>query len=228
MFALGMLGLGVLTLFYGEISHSIGSRFPDWVPAPSRPGLCLCLRVVGGGGACAAVGAVVRLRAPLFLMGLPGHLLGFCPSFSRPAPKTGQHRSVVGLFAENRRCHERGWDDLVRKSLRNDAFLANVSLGLFGRLFACCMGSSHFCLCGILPRAWVPALVTRNACGWPMPPAAVSCRRGELAMLLSWQTRWPRGVEGIMMSSFVLLVHLPSLWDAARRPAWGPTAGAPN
>jgi uncharacterized membrane protein len=211
IFALGMLGLGVLTLFYGDFALN-WQPVPDWVPARRVLVYVSACGLLGGGAAL--LWGRSATRGALFLMVYLA-IFWVLPQLLKAAPKPASIGLWLG-FCETVGVMS-GAGMIWSQSLRNDAFWQ-----MFARLFgACCVlyGLSHFAYAEFtasMVPAWLPQrLWLAYATG------AVHVAAG-LAMLLSWQTRSAAWVEGIMMSSFVLLVHLPSLWMQPP-PAWGPT-----
>jgi uncharacterized membrane protein len=211
IFATAMLGLGLLTLVYGDFALT-WQPIPEGIPA--RRILVYVSACALLGGAAALLVRATLARGAVFLTiylaifwVLPqalqvalqpasiGRWLGFCET-------VGVFSGAVLLWAGATRNH-RCWV---------------LSVRLFG---ACCVvfGLSHFAYAEFtadMVPGWLPLrLWLAYATG------AVHVGTG-LAMLLAWQSRLAAWLEGIMMGCFVLLVHIPSLWIQPP-PVWGPT-----
>ena len=206
-----MLGLGVLTIFYRDFALS-WQPVPDWLPAR---------RVLIYVSGCALLGGGAALLWPrsatqgaLFLVVYLA-MFWVLPQVLKAAPKPASIGLWLGFFETVGVMCGAGLIWSARR--RSDA-----AWQLFFRLFgACCVfyGLSHFAYAeftATMVPAWLPqrlwlAYVT----------GAVHIAAG-LALLLEWRIRLAAWLEGLMMSSFVLLVHLPSVWTQPA-PAWALT-----
>lgn len=211
IFAIGMMGLGVLTIFYGDFALN-WQPVPDWWPA--RRALIYISGCALLGGGAALLWPRNAVRGAMF-MGVYLAMFWVLPQVLKAVPKPASIGLWLGFFETvGVMC---GAGLIWAAPRRNDA-----AWQLFFRLFgACCVfyGLSHFAYADFtatMVPAWLPQrLWLAYATG------AVHIAAG-LALLLAWQTRAAAWLEGLMMSSFVLLVHLPSLWSRPP-PAWGPT-----
>ncbi len=219
LFALAMIGLGILTLLYGDFAVI-------WQPVakdiPWRQGFAYvsgAALLLGGIGlffrrtaSPSAVGLAIYLLMawvlPQAVKVVPagadfiGRWLGFCETVAvlcgawllyYPLPRPGSP-TIAG---------------------RNGMHLARLLFGASCVLF----GLSHFIYAdftaGMIP-AWMPVRL----------PLAYFTGAGHLAagaaILFGLFPRLGATLEAVMMSSFVLLVHVPPLF-ADPAPAWAPT-----
>lgn len=209
LFALGMCGLGVVTAFYGDFAL-------QWQPIPKTlPGYNVLAYVsaallTAGGIALVTkvhVRAALMLACYLCVFWLPPQLLSVVPAYTSIASWLG-FCEVLGVTCGAVII----WAGPARAKVQRTA---RVLFGL------CCIvyGISHFAYPGftadMIPH-WLPqrlALAYVTGAAHVVAGLAIACRvLPRLAALL----------EAVMMSLFVVLLHLPSLW-ASPPPAWAPT-----
>jgi uncharacterized membrane protein len=209
LFAIAMMGLGVLTFIYGDFALT-------WQPIPpSVPGRdalvyvsAVCL-LAGGLGILlrpvAAPSAVFLTIYLLFFWVLPhvaklmpalasvGQWLGFCETL-------GVMSGACLLWAPS------------------EGALARLARGVFG---VCCIvyGVSHFVYAdftaGMIPR-WLPHRL------WLAYATGICHVLAGVGIAIGVFPRLAATLEALMMSGFVLLLHVPSLWTIPA-PEWGPT-----
>jgi uncharacterized membrane protein len=217
-FALAMSGLGVLGLIFGDFAL-------QWQPVPpglpGRQGLAYlsgAIMLLGG------IGLFARPIAARCALALSIYLLVFwvAPQSLKLVPQVRSAGPWLG-FCETLTAAIGGWilwSCLRPRGLETGPAGAaglNVARRLFG--IACLVfGLSHFeyanFTAGMIP-AWLP-LRTGLAYATGAGHAAAG-----LAILFGIRPRLAATLEAAMMSSFVALVHIPSLWTS---PDWAPTS----
>jgi uncharacterized membrane protein len=213
-FALAMSGLGVLGLVYGDFAL-------QWQPVPpglpAREGLAYlsgAIMLLGGIGLFAkpiAARCALALSIYLLIFWVAPRSLKLVPVVRSAGPWLG--------FCETLTAAVGGW--ILWSSLRAQGPAGAAGLEVARRLFgiACLVfGLSHFeyanFTAGMIP-AWLPL----------RPGLAYATGAGHaaagLAILFGIRPRLAATLEAAMMSSFVALVHIPSLWTS---PDWAPTS----
>jgi uncharacterized membrane protein len=211
LYALAMLGIGVLTLVYRDFAlqwQPVPADFPAHTVLAALSGVFLLITALGT--------LVPRLALPSALLlaayWLFWTLLRLATELLHLAAPVGQ---AIGVA-----------EDLVfalGAALLVLALSPRPGLAFLRILFGlCCLvfGLAHFVYAGFTAAmipAWMPArlwLAYATGAGHAAAGAAL------LAMVLP---RLAVTLEAAMMSSFVLLVHIPSI-DADPAPFWGPDA----
>ena len=210
VFALAMCGLGVLALLYGDFAL-------QWQPVPRglpwRQGIAYISGIIT---LAAGIGLFVRRIAARCALALTGLLvcLWVLPQILKVAAAPLSILSLLGL-CETLAVMCGGltlWLSITRPG----------AMGMARRLFgvACVVfGLSHFAYADftadMIPH-WLPL----------RPGLAYATGAGHiaagLAILLGIRPRLAATLEALMMSSFVLLVHVPSLLQVPP-PGWAPT-----
>lgn len=226
VFAFAMIGLGVLTLVYGDFALQ-WQPVPEWVPW--REG------VAYASGAILLVGGVSLLlarTASASALVLTIYLLvtWVLPQIIQVAPSPGSIGAWLG-FCETLAVTSGGWilcalllreDHSATKPTDGDPGIRVARL-LFG---ACCVvfGLSHFVYAdftaSMIPQ-WLPGrLVFAYLTGAGHLAAGIG-------ILFAIVPRLAAMLEALMMSSFVFLVHIPSIgsvpplqWAPTNRVAW--------
>ena len=210
VFALAMCGLGVLALLYGDFAL-------QWQPVPRglpwRQGIAYISGIIT---LAAGIGLFVRPIAARCALALTVLLLCLwvLPQILKVA---AAHLSVLSLlgFCETLAVMSGGLT-LWLSTSRPGAM--GIARSLFG--MACIIfGLSHFVYAGftaeMIPH-WLPLRLG----------LAYATGAGHLAagfgILLGIRPRLAATLEALMMSSFVLLVHVPSLLQMPP-PGWAPT-----
>jgi uncharacterized membrane protein len=222
VFALAMSGLGVLGLVYGDFALQ-WQPIPQWLPW--RQGLAYLSGVImllGGVGLfvkriatrCAVVLLIYLLVSwvlpqALKVAGGPilsvGQWLGFCETLA----------VTTGAWIL--------WASIPWQGSAADPFIASGSLRgaqcLFG-VSCVIFGVSHFVYAGftagMVPH-WLPLRL------WFAYATGVGHIAAGLGILLAVRPRLAATLEALMMSSFVVLLHIPSLWTAPP-PDWANSA----
>lgn len=208
--AVAMCGLGIIGAYYGDFAL-------QWQPVPHfLPGysvlayLSAALLLMGG------IGLLINSRARAAALLLTGYLALFwlLPQALRVATAPGSLGTWLGL------CEVIGamagifllWAAGAASGTRR---IARVIFGL------CCLvyGASHFVYVDFT-AAMIP--------GWMPERGGLAYLTGTghvlagLALVANQLPRLAALLEAVMMSLFVLLLHLPSLW-AVPAPDWAPT-----
>jgi uncharacterized membrane protein len=218
LFALAMSGLGVLGLVYGDFAL-------QWQPVP--PGIPWRQGFAYLSGAIMFLGGIGLFAKPFAArcaLALSIYLLIFwvAPQSLKVAPALLSVGSWLG-FCETLTAAVGGW--ILWSCLRPQGLETGpagaAGLHVARRLFgmACLVfGLSHFAYAnftaGMIP-AWLPLRI-----GLAYATGAGHAAAG-LAILFGIRPRLAATLEAAMMSSFVALVHIPSLWTS---PDWAPTA----
>lgn len=217
-FSLAMSGLGVLGLVYGDFAL-------QWQPVP--PGLPWRQELAYLSGAIMLMGGIGLLAKPIAVrcaLVLSIYLLIFwvAPQALKVAPAGRSVGPWLG-FCETLAVAVGSW--ILWSSLRpRSVEIESSGLGtlhITRRLFgiACLVfGLSHFeyanFTAGMIP-AWLPFRL------WLAYVTGVGHAAAGLAILVGIRARLAATLEAAMMSSFVALVHFPSLWTATD---WASTA----
>lgn len=209
-FAVAMCALGVLGAYYGDFAL-------QWQPVPhSLPGYTLAaytsaaLLILGG------LGVLVRARAPLAALLLMGCLGVFwlLPQALRLPAAPGSLGTwlgfceVLGVVSGACLLWSAGTQVRVQRTAR-------VVFGL------CCLvyGASHFVYAGYT-AAMIPSWLPQRL-GLAYVTGTGHILVG-LALVFNQMPRLAALLEAVMMSLFVILLHVPSLW-ASPAPEWAPT-----
>jgi uncharacterized membrane protein len=222
LLAIATLGLGVLTLIYRDFAL-------NWQPIPgSMPAREALVFVSAFSLLASGIGILMQriaARSALFLFGyllvfwvIP-HLITVVPNFKSIGPWLGLCESLGVLSG--------AWllwaqlTDSPIDSAQNVDFRRN-SIRAFRRLFGlCCViyGVSHFVYAdftaGMIPQ-WFPQRL------WLAYATGAAHAAAGLGMVLGIYPRLAAILEAAMMSAFVVVLHIPSLWTQPP-PAWGPT-----
>jgi len=221
LFALGLAGLGVLSLFSGDFPYS-WEPVPLWVPGRELLAHLSGILVLAGG-----VGLLIKRTAGLAAAILAVYLLGWVLVLQAPlaAHAPGDVGAWLGL-AESTFLFSGGW--ILSALLAGPRTRARVPLltgegamrfarVLFG--LACLpLGLSHFVYssvtAGMIP-AWIPAHL-----GFAYFTGACHFATG-LCVLFGVFPRLAATLEAVMISLFVLLLHIPAATAApASRMMW--------
>jgi uncharacterized membrane protein len=221
VFALAMCGLGVLGLVYGDFALQ-WQPIPQWLPWRQGAAYLSGAVMLSGGIAlfikpiaarCAAVLAIYLLLywvLPQTLKVAAGPLisvgtwLGLCETLA----------VATGAWIL--------WASIQRQGSAAALFIAGggrAARCVFG-VSCVVFGVSHFAYAdftaAMIPH-WLPLRL-----GLAYATGAGHIIAG-LGILLAVRPRWAATFEALMMSSFVVLLHIPSLW-AAPPPDWAPSA----
>jgi uncharacterized membrane protein len=210
LFAAALAGLGVLTFVYADFALN-WQPIPDGIPARQALIYVSAFALV----ACAATLLVRRAAAigalltaaylalfwiwPQMLQVLPhpesvGRWLGLC--------------ETIGVFCG-------------AGLLWSDSTANGTGFAFFSRLFgACCIvyGVSHF-VYAQFTAAMVPAWLPQRL--WLAYGTGALHVIAGVFLMIGWRARVAAALESLMMLSFVLLVHIPSVWMRPP-PAWAP------
>jgi uncharacterized membrane protein len=209
VFALAAAGLGVLGVVYGDFAL-------QWQPIPEslpwRQGVAYLTAVIMLAG---GLGLFFRAIAARSAVVLTLNLLA-CWVLPQALKVAGGPILNVGTWL--------GFCETL--AVMSGASMLWVSPG--GRRVARCLfgiscvvfGLSHFAFAdftaGMIP-GWIPLHLW-----FAYATGAVHVLAG-LGVLLAFRPRLAATVEALMMSSFVILLHIPSLWTMPS-PEWAPTA----
>ena len=220
-FAIGISGLGVLCLFYGDFAEQWQS-VPPWFPWPRGLAYVSGPLLLAGG-----IGLFFKRTAAHCALALTAYLLlwvlvrgaGVVPHVTSIGQWYGLCESLGPMLG--------GWilwaslgraGDPLRIQLLGDERAMRIARILFG---ASCVvfGLAHFAYteftATMIPR-WLPARLSfaylTGACHVAAGLGIMSSILGRLAATL----------EALMLSSFVLLVHVPSI-VVAPPPEWAPS-----
>jgi uncharacterized membrane protein len=220
-FAVAVAGLGVLNLVYGDFAPQWQS-VPPWFPWPH--GLAYVSGVVLLVG---AVGLLVGRTAASCATLLAAYLLVWAAV--RAADLVANPASMERWYALAEALGPALGGVVLGASLArpsDPAFIASLggkrSLRIARVLFgASCIvfGLAHFAYADFTARmvpAWLPA---RRALAYATGAAHAAAGLGLVSSVLA---RLAATLEALMLSAFVLLVHVPSL-GASPPPAWAPS-----
>ena len=209
-FALAMTGLGVLALIYGDFALQ-WQPVPTWLPLRLEVAYLsgLVLLLAGIGLFIRRIAARCALALTLVLL-----LCWVLPQLIKVASVGISIGSVLGL-CETLAVTTGGWLLWASLSRRGGARIARCLFAVSCVVF----GLSHFVYAGftagMIPH-WLPLHL-----GLAYATGAGHLAAG-LAILVGIQARLAAALEALMMSSFVILVHIPSL-IATPSPDWAPT-----
>ena len=208
--ALAMCGLGVIGAYYGDFAL-------QWQPVPrTLPGYSLAAYVSAALLFVGGVGLLVqsRTRAAALLLSAYLGLFWLLPQALRVAAAAGSLGAWLGF------CEVLGV--LCAVSLLwaagrapNAARILRAGFGL------CCLvyGVSHFVYADFTAAMIPPWLPQRLGLAYL---TGTGHALAGLALMVNQVPRLAAFLEAVMMSLFVLLLHLPSLW-ATPAPTWAPT-----
>jgi uncharacterized membrane protein len=211
VFAVALAGLGVLSLVSGDFAY-IAQPVPPWVPG--RPVLAYASGALLLGCAAALFFSRMRARASLVLIvyGLASMLLLHVPRIAMEPRKEflwfglGEIAVIVAgawiLFASAAPAPASGWRRAVVDE-RGARWLFALSLLPFGL--------SHFAYAQVTAKlvpSWLPGHL-----GWAYLTGAGHIAAG-LAILLGILPRLAATMEGLMVSVFVLTIHVPTVIGA--------------
>jgi uncharacterized membrane protein len=208
MFALGLAGLGALSLFSGDFPYT-WEPVPAWVPMRELlahlSGLLLIV---------AALALLIRRIAAPAALALTVYLLGWVLVLQ--LPRAAQAPGNLGMWlgvAESTVLFAGGWTlfaSLADTGGRTE-FLTRPNALLFARVLfalACLvLGLSHFVYNGVtagMIPSWIPAHVA-----FAYLTGAGHIAAG-LAVLFGVLPRLAATMEAVMIGLFVLLLHLPA------------------
>jgi uncharacterized membrane protein len=220
MFAVAMSGIGVLALVYGDFAL-------QWQPVP--PGLPWRQGIAYLGGIISLAGGVgllikhVAVRSALALT-IVLLITWVFPQALKAVPDPASVGSWVG-FCEALAVLTGSWilwTSLARATGATqivDSGGLRVARCLFG-LSCVVFGLSHFVYAdftaSMIPH-WIPLRL------WFAYATGAGHIAAGLGIALSVRPRLAATLEALMMSSFVVLLHIPSLWTAPP-PDWAPSA----
>jgi uncharacterized membrane protein len=197
--AAGLCGLGALSLIYQD-------TVLQWEPVPASWPQHAALGA-GSGLILLASGVMMAMKRTRALgAGIAGAFIGLWvlglhlpKAFAKPsdlplwlAVGESSAMALAGFLAR-------------RELIAGPGRLTDIEVRLFG---VCCLifGASHFLFAkftaSMIP-AWLPMRLDLAYL-----TGAIHCLMG-VALLAGFQRRWSAAIEALMMSSFVLLVHLP-------------------
>jgi uncharacterized membrane protein len=211
VFAVALAGFGVLSLVWGDFAY-IWQPVPRWIPG--RPVLAYVSGALLLGCAAGLLWPRLRARASLVLAfyGLASMLLLHVPRIAVEPQKEvlwfglGEIATIVAgawiLFAGTAPAPASGWRRAVvgERGTRLARLLFALALIPFG--------ISHFVYAEVTARmvpSWLPAHF-----GWAYLTGAGHIAAG-LAILLGILPRLGATLEGLMVSTFVLTIHVPDL-----------------
>jgi uncharacterized membrane protein len=211
-FALAMTGLGVLALIYGDFALQ-WQPVPPWLPLRVEVAYLsgLLLLVAGIGLFFGRIAARCALALTLVLL-----VCWVLPQLIKVAAVGVSIGSVLGL-CETLAVMTGGWLLWASMSGRGGLGGLKVARSLFA---LCCVvfGLSHFVYAdftaGMIPH-WLPLHL------WLAYATGAGHLGAGLAILVGIRARLAAVLEALMMSSFVILVHIPSL-IATPSPDWAP------
>jgi uncharacterized membrane protein len=210
VFALAMMALGALALVYADFAL-------QWQPVPSwvlwRPGVA---RLTGVLTLLGGIGVFVRPIAARSALALALILLScwVLPQALKVAAEGISLGSVLGL-CETLAAFTGAWILWVSLSGRGGLRIARSVFAI-----SCVvLGLSHFSYAdftaGMIPH-WLPLRL------WLAYATGAGHIAAGLGILFAFKPRLAATLEALMMSSFVILVHLPSV-IAAPAPDWAPS-----
>jgi uncharacterized membrane protein YphA (DoxX/SURF4 family) len=197
--AAGLCGLGALSLIYQDYAL-------QWEPVPASWPNHAALGALSGAILLASGVMMAMQRTRALGAGVAGAFIGLWVlglhlprAFARPTDFT--------LWLAVAECSAMALGGFLarRERLQGPGHVTDIEVRLFG---LCCLvfGASHFLFArftaGMIP-AWLPMRLDLAYF-----TGAVHALMG-LALLAGFQRRWSATLEALMMSSFVLLVHLP-------------------
>jgi uncharacterized membrane protein len=209
LFAAAIIGMGVLGLFYDDFAL-------QWQPLPAGFPARGALALIGGALMVASgAGLLFERTAKVSAVVLGVYLAIWVPFKLMPALDSPTNSARWLGVGEGLALALGAWILYVPHDWRFDYWAARLLFGL------CCLsfGVSHFVYAdftaAMIP-AWMPQPVYL---AWIT--GAGHCLAG-VALLIPILPRLAATLEAAMMSSFVLLLHLPSLWWSGEPPFWGP------
>jgi uncharacterized membrane protein len=222
LFAIATMGLGMLTLIYRDFALN-WQPIPRSIPARELFVFVSAFALLGSGIGILAQRSAAR--SALFLFGnlvafwvIP-HIITVVPNFKSIGPWLGLCESLGVLSGAGLL-----WALLSDPPLnaRQGVDFRNNSIRAFRRLFGlCCLiyGVSHFVYAdftaGMIPP-WFPQRL------WLAYFTGAAHAAAGLGIVLGIYPRLAALLEAVMMSAFVVFLHIPSLW-AHPPPEWGPT-----
>jgi uncharacterized membrane protein len=213
--SVGCIGLGILTLIYRDFAL-------QWQPIPAEmPGFPVAVYLSAAALLVCGIGLQMRRSAKLAALGLclyfaifwvVPHLIRLVPRITSLGEWLGACEVLGGLSGMS----------ALFILLRSPTIVVSAEREIPQRVFgSCCIvfGISHFVYAGFTAEmipSWLPARL-----GLAYLTGSAHALAG-LALLVGVCAPLAARLEAIMMSLFVLLLHLPSLW-ASPPPVWGPT-----
>ena len=221
LFAIGIAGLGVLSLVSGDFAFT-WQPVPNWIPWREYLAYASGLLLLAGG-----IGMLVKRTAAPCALVMTIYVLSWVLLLQ--APRVAGAPANVGAwlgFCENVVLMSGGWilfASLVRREDNGSMPFASgkggtrVARFLFG-ISCLVLGLSHFVYteetAGMVP-AWLPARVVFAYL------TGVGHFAAGVGILLAILPRLAATLEAIMISSFVLLIHVPGVASApASRLQW--------
>lgn len=209
LFAAAMIGLGILGLINDDFTL-------QWQPLPAGfPGRSLLALIGGALMVAGGAGLLFERSAKISALALSIYLVIWVPFKLMPALDSPTDSARWLGVGEDLALALGAWVLYVPYDRRFDLWAARLLFGL------CCLsfGVSHFVYAdftaGMIP-AWIPERLW-----WAYLTGAGHCAAG-VALLTLLLPRLAATLEAAMMSCFVLLLHLPSLWWSGEPPFWGP------
>lgn len=209
LFAAAMMGLGILCLIHDDFAL-------QWQPLPAGFPARSILALIGAAlMAGAGAGLLFERTTKIAALVLSAYLLIWVPFKLMPAFDSPTDSARWLGVGETLTLVLGVWVLYVPFDRRFDFWAPRLLFGL------CCLsfGVSHFVYAdftaAMIP-AWMPGRLY-----WAYATGAGHCAAG-VALLTLVLPRLAAAAEAAMMSSFVLIVHLPSLWWEGDPPFWGP------
>lgn len=207
LFSVGLAGLGILSLISGDFAFS-WQPVPAWLPWRENLAHASGIILLVGG-----IGMLVKRIAGPFALGMTIYLLSWL--FLLQAPRVAQAPGNVGMwlgFCENLVLVTGGWMLFVSLLGPGDRMSIGFSGPRLGRLLfgvSCLvLGLSHFVYAdgtaSMVPM-WLP-----DRLGFAYLTGAAHFAAGA-GILFGTVPRLAAAMEAIMISSFVLLVHIPGV-----------------
>jgi len=209
LFAAAIMALGILCLINDDFTL-------QWQPLPAGFPARSILALIGGAlMAGAGTGLLFERTAKVSALALSIYLVIWVPFKLMPAFDSPLDSARWLGVGEDLALALGAWILYVPYDRRFDFWAARLLFGL------CCLsfGVSHFVYAdftaGMIP-SWLPGRLY-----WAYATGVGHCAAG-LALLTLLLPRLAATAEAAMMSCFVLIVHLPSLWWQGEPPFWGP------
>jgi uncharacterized membrane protein len=214
LFAVATIGLGALTLIYRDFALN-WQPIPRSIPAREMLVFVSAFALLGSG-----IGIVIQRIAARSALFLFGYVLMFWvfPHIFKVAADSKSIGTWLGL-CETLGVLSGAW---LLWALLSAPPTNSASIRAFRRLFGlCCViyGISHFVYAdftaAMIPQ-WFPQRL------WLAYATGATHAAAGLGILLGIYPRLAAILEAVMMSAFVVLLHIPSLWTQPP-PEWGPT-----
>ena len=210
LFSVGLAGLGILSLISGDFAFT-WQPVPAWIPWRENFAHASGMILLVGG-----IGMLVKRVAGPFALGMTIYLLSWLCFLQ--APRVAESPGNMGMwlgFCENLVLVTGGWilfASLIGPGDRMSIGFAGPRLGrlLFG-VSCLVLGLSHFVYAdgtASMVPAWLP-----DRLGFAYLTGAGHFAAG-VGLLFGILPRLAATMEAIMISSFVLLIHIPGVMSA--------------